>query len=83
MQKELTPEEKKNLDNRFTFHPVPNDEVAQTYEQIRAGARVLALGIMQRTVPSREQSLALTAIEEAVFWANAAVARHDENGERR
>jgi hypothetical protein len=28
------------------------------------------------TPPSREQSIAITKLEEALFWTNAAIARH-------
>jgi hypothetical protein len=37
----------------------------------------LAYHIKAETPASREQSLALTHLEDAVFWANAAIARHE------
>ena len=37
----------------------------------------MAEEIVKHTPPSREQSLALTALEECVMWANAAIARNE------
>jgi hypothetical protein len=47
------------------------------YEEIRRSGLYLAGVVNSQTPPSREQSLALTAIEEAVMWANAAIARNE------
>lgn len=60
--------------NRFTYH-APKEGQPAKYEAIRAKAKELAELVMVLTSDSREQSLAITHIEEAVFWANAAVAR--------
>ena len=65
-----------DLINRFTYHPPKNDQ-AERYEEIRRTGLYLANLVNGKTPPSREQSLALTAIEEAVMWANAAIARHE------
>lgn len=40
-------------------------------------AKELAYMICQNTPTSREQSLALTNLEQAIFWANAAIARNE------
>ncbi len=40
-------------------------------------AKEFALFIVENTPSSREQSLALTALEESVFWTNAAIARNE------
>jgi hypothetical protein len=65
-----------DLVNRFTYHPPKNDQT-ERYESIRHEALRLAHHINERTPPSREQSLALTHLEDAVMWANAAIARHE------
>lgn len=65
------------LERRFTYHP-PAAGQPQIYEMIREKARELASFIVWNTPESREQSLAITAIEEAVFWANAAIARNGQ-----
>lgn len=62
------------LENRFTYHP-PNRLQIPKYETIRAEALVFAKAIIHLTPPCREQSLAITALEEAVYHANAAIAR--------
>ena len=64
-----------DIDNRFTYHP-PKDGQVETYVIIRSAAREFALLVASLTPVSREQSLAITNLEEAVMWANAAVARH-------
>lgn len=59
---------------RFTYHP-PRGDQPDRYVAIRNGAFDLARLIVGLCPKSREQSLALTAIENAVFWANAGIAR--------
>jgi hypothetical protein len=65
-----------DLDNRFTYH-APKDGQALKYEDIRARAKELAGNINVQCPESREKSLAITHLEEAVFWANAAIARNE------
>jgi len=69
---------KDDIDNRFTYHApqAENDQPAR-YEQIRGAAREFAHLVNDLTDDSREKSLAITHIEEAVFWANASIARHE------
>lgn len=59
---------------RFTYHS-PKDGQPEKYSVLRNTAKSLAQLIVSETPESREQSLALTALEEAVFWANASIAR--------
>lgn len=61
---------------RFTYHP-PKPGQPERYEAIRAMAKEFAERIVIETPESREQSLALTKLEETVFWANAAIARNE------
>jgi hypothetical protein len=61
---------------RFMYHP-PKEDQPERYLRIRGEALVLAITIVETTPTSREQSLALTALEEAVMWANAAIARRE------
>jgi len=65
-----------DLVNRFTYH-APKEGQPKKYEDIREYALGLAKHVVSNTPASREQSLALTHIEEAVFWANAAIARKE------
>ena len=64
------------LETRFTYHAPKADQPAR-YVQLRDNARMLAELIQMLTPKSREQSLALTSLEEAVMWANAAIARRE------
>lgn len=61
---------------RFKHHPPKNDQVDR-YHNIREGGKSLADLILESTPDSREQSLAITKLEEATFWANAAIARNE------
>jgi len=61
---------------RFTYHP-PKEGQPARYELIRFMALGLARSIVASTPESREQSLAITALEEAVMWSNAAIARRE------
>jgi hypothetical protein len=47
----------------------------ELYQALRAKAKELAELIVASTPESREQSLALTELEAAIFWANSAIAR--------
>lgn len=62
------------IENDFTYH-APTIGSAATFAAMRAQAKEFALAIVRHTPAGREQSLALTKLEEVVFWANAAIAR--------
>lgn len=66
------------LQKRFTFH-APDDTKMQVprYEAIRQKAYEFGELLYHLTPTSREQSLALTQLEDAVMWANAAIARNE------
>lgn len=64
-----------DLKNRFTYH-APKPGQPEVYQEIRDNAYDLASLIDGRAPDSREKSLAITHLEEAVMWANAAIARH-------
>ena len=61
---------------RFTYH-APHRDQQERYQEIRDGAARLADRIVSLTPDSREQALAITHLEEAVMWANAAIARRE------
>lgn len=67
---------KERIDNDFVFH-APHGDQAERYGQMREEARQLAHFIVDTTPGSREQSVALTKLDEVVFWANAAIARNE------
>lgn len=63
-----------DLQNRFTYH-APHPDQRPRYEALRAKAKELAEMVVRYTPPSREQSLALTHLEDTTMWANAGIAR--------
>lgn len=63
------------LNNRFTYHP-PKEGQPEQYQELRECGKTLASLINVLVPDSREQSLALTKVEEAIFWANAGIARN-------
>ena len=65
-----------DLEKRFTYH-APKPGQPEKYTAIRAKAKELAEMIVELVPESREQSLALTKIEEGVMWANAGIARNE------
>ncbi len=74
LRQPVTPTER--IERDFRYH-APKGNQAQRYEAIRDKAREFALLINELSPPSREQSLALTNLEQAVMWANAAIARNE------
>lgn len=64
------------LSLRFTYRAPRADQPAR-YQTIREQALALARTIRGLTPESREQSLALTKLEETVMFANAAIARRE------
>ena len=66
----------KRLKNSFVYHAPFADQTTR-YEIIRKAGLTMALAIVQMTPPSREQSLSITAIEEAVMRANQAIALNE------
>lgn len=64
------------IEKSFKYHP-PFGDQPERYIELRDKARDLALLIGHYTPRSREQSLALTKLEEAVMWANASIARNE------
>lgn len=63
------------IENNFTYHTLTTDKIDIT-NCIRLNAKDLALFIDEVCPNSREKSLAMTKLEEAVMWANASVARN-------
>lgn len=59
---------------RFTYHP-PVAGQLDKYEHLRSVANGFAHYVASVVPPGREQATAITKIEEAMFWANAGIAR--------
>lgn len=66
------------LRHRFQFHPADSQNRKDAHQRVRDTLLEAADTIVEVTgAPGREQSLAVTKLEEAMFWANAAIARGD------
>jgi hypothetical protein len=64
------------LASRFTYH-APKGDQPQRYEKLRFNGRNLAEMIDELCPESREKSLAMTSLEQAIMWANASIARNE------
>ena len=72
----FTSKHEEDLDRRFTYHS-PHANQPERYVILRQNARIFAEHITKMCPPSRETSLALTNLEQAIMWANAAIARNE------
>jgi hypothetical protein len=63
------------IENNFKYH-APKPGQPEIYQQIREKAKELAYLIDELAPNSREKALAMTNLEQSVFWANAAIARN-------
>lgn len=64
------------IENAFTYH-TPKEGQPEKYARIRNRGKALAYLISDLVPDSREKSLAMTKLEEAVMWANAGIARNE------
>lgn len=72
----LTAEDRKTIENRFSYHP-PKEGQSEKYQEIRNSCKAIAERVLYLTPPCREQSIAITKLEEAMMWANSAIARNE------
>lgn len=70
------PEQRRVRLKAFTYHPPIGDQV-ERYQVVRSTASEFARLLNGLCPASRELSLAQTKLEEAVMWANAAIARNE------
>lgn len=66
-----------DLKERFGYYRPNSEEVAAKFPQIRGACLQVAEMIDGMFLDCREKSIAITKLEEAMFWANAAVARNE------
>lgn len=71
----MSAESTNDIENRFGYHK-PDAKKVQEHELVRAQVKGLAHYWDANLPNGREKSLALTKLEEAMFWANAAIARN-------
>lgn len=71
----MTPDD---ITHRFAFHPANTEEKRNAHGSVRHACLDLADFINAKLPEGREKSLAVTKLEEVMFWANAALARDGE-----
>lgn len=66
------------LANRFRFHPASTEQRRRDHEEVRSLVGTVAQDLNDLLPDGREKSLVMTHLEEAMFWANAAIARRPD-----
>jgi hypothetical protein len=69
------------IDRRFDLHK-PKPEDGERLDFVREILKNAADQINANTPACREQSLAITALEEALYWSVASIVRPDAIGRR-
>lgn len=64
------------IEHNLTNHPPRDENVTALFDILRDDAKEFARTIAAACPTSREKSLALTNLEQALMWAVAAVARN-------
>lgn len=67
-----------DLAHRFAFHPANTQEKQNAHGYVRDSCLALAERLDGLLPDGREKSLAITNLEQVMFWANAAIARAGE-----
>lgn len=73
----LTDAMRERLDNDYQYH-APMGDQQERYILLRNEGKHLAIAIVQNTPVSREQSVALTLLDQLLMMANAAIARNEK-----
>lgn len=63
------------IDRRFNFYPADSDRKRNGHAAIRRAFKEMAEFIAEQVPDGREQSCAITALEESMMWSNAGYAR--------
>lgn len=71
-----TEQQHEQVDHNLTNHAPTSDVVLYAFAEIRTAAKGFGHRVVALCPDSREKSLALTNLEQAVMWAIASVARN-------
>lgn len=74
MVKKLEDFESVVIPNHFGYHKPKSEEVKQRHLSVRQACAQAARVIGQKVERSHERDKALSALREAMFWANAGIA---------
>jgi hypothetical protein len=69
----MNEKKRQELESRFTYHP-PKGDQPERYQKMRDKIKEAACLVAELTPEGREQSLALTHLQNASMWASAAIA---------
>lgn len=69
------------IQENHRHHSPQTKERIEAHSEVRAVTAACAMCLVELCPVSRELSLALTAMEEAMMWANAALARSEDSDE--
>ena len=72
----LTDEDAREIDIRFSYHG-PKGDQKERYELLRHEGKALATEIGRLCPNSVERAIAWTYLEQAIMYANAAIARRE------
>lgn len=67
-----------DIRNRFYYHAPKTEERRRAHEDVRTVCLTLAVALNDLVPDGREKSLAVKAVEDAMMWANAGIARQPE-----
>jgi len=67
-----------DIEHRFAFHPATTEEKRDDHASVRQACRRLADFLNEKLPDGREKSLAITHLEEVMFWGNAGLARQSD-----
>ena len=70
----------RDIEHRFAFHAALTEEKRDAHTSVRQRCRQLADQLNEALPEGREKSLAITHLEEVMFWGNAALARQPDVG---
>ncbi len=68
-----------DLRKRVKHHPPSHPGIAAKHEDFRQAIFIMGQVIGTLVPKGREQALAITKLEEVMFWGNAGIARNQEN----
>ena len=67
-----------DIAHRFAFHPATTEEKRDEHTSVRQACRRLADELNEHLPEGREKALAITHLEQVMFWGNAAIARNTD-----
>ena len=65
-----------DIEHIFSFHPPKDQEIAQLHDSVRREVKLTASFFMAELPDSAEKTLAIRHLQQAMMYANAAIAIH-------